>query len=334
MNSKAISSFIILILTVVLLAGCASNQAGEKGNKNTAPASSEEVRVFKHPMGQVELKGTPKRIVTLDFNYTEDLLALGVQPVGTADIDSKTGFNTLVNIQPGLDTSVVDVGGRQEPNLEKIAALKPDLIITNVYFVKKNYDMLKAIAPTMLFDPYPAEGKDQYEEMVETFRTIADMIGKQETAEQVLTDLQKTYAEAKETLKKAGKENADVVFAQLMPGQSGPTIMLFSGNSQGVNILKQIGLNNVYESGKYEQLGGTAANVEALPALQDADFIYTNTDDSGGLESQLQANAVWKGLEFVKQQRVFPLERRIWGYGGPISAKLLAEETVKVLTRQ
>ncbi|MBU5352594.1 iron-siderophore ABC transporter substrate-binding protein [Paenibacillus barcinonensis] len=334
MRFKVGSYFMVLISTLVLMAGCTSSPDEKTATHESTTASSDEVRTFTHPLGTLELKGTPKRIVTLDFNYTEDLLALGIQPVGVADIASKTGFNTIVNIEPALDPTVTDVGGRQEPNLERVAELKPDLILTNVYFAKKNYDMLQDIAPTMVFDPYPPEGKNQYEEMLETFRTIADMVDRKDEAEQQLKALQTVYDEAKVKLKDAGIEGKDIVLAQLMPGQSGPTIMLFTDNSQGVNILEKIGLNNVYESGKFEQLGGTATNVEALTNLEQAEFIYMDTDSSGGLEAQLQENAVWKGLEFVKQNRVYPLDRQIWGYGGPISAKLLVQETVKALMKQ
>ncbi len=179
MKAKPILIYTIFSILVSIMTGCGSLSEGESTENKMMPSSNpEKIRVFKHPMGEVQLKGIPLRVVTLDFNYTEDLLALGIQPVGVADIASKTGFNSLVNIEPGLAENVADVGGRQEPNLEKIAELKPDLIIANLYFVKKNYTMLSEIAPTMIFDPYPSEGKNQYEEMVETFRTIADMLGK------------------------------------------------------------------------------------------------------------------------------------------------------------
>ena len=54
-------------------------------------------------------------------------LAVGVQPVGMADIQE---YHNWVNIDAELSAmTLYDVGGRQEPNLEAIAALEPDLII-------------------------------------------------------------------------------------------------------------------------------------------------------------------------------------------------------------
>lgn len=318
--------FTAIVLVVVMLTGCSENRQPE--------SDMEEARIFKHPLGEVRLTETPKRIVALDFNYTEDLLALGITPVGVADIDSPTGFNTLVNIQPALGPEVVDVGGRQEPNLEIIAELQPDLILTNVYFVQKNYEKLNAIAPTMVFDPYPPEGKEQYDEMKETFRVIADMVGKEAEAEKQLEDLQKVYDEAKGKLEAANQAGANVVFAQMTPGQSGPSVWLFTGNSQGARIMKEIGLHPVYRPDIFEQRGVTVTTVEALMDYEDASLIYLNMDSIGGLQDQLKANALWNELEFVKQQRVYAIDQRMWAYGGPISAKGLVSEVVKALAGQ
>lgn len=58
--------FIAIVLVVVMLTGCSENRQLE--------SDMEEARIFKHPLGEVRLTETPKRIVTLDFNYTEDLL--------------------------------------------------------------------------------------------------------------------------------------------------------------------------------------------------------------------------------------------------------------------
>ncbi|WP_067583155.1 hypothetical protein [Endozoicomonas ascidiicola] len=54
---------------------------------------------------------------------TEQLLELGVTPIAMSD---KTGYTDWVG-QPALPDSVEDLGTRAEPNLEKMANLKPAL---------------------------------------------------------------------------------------------------------------------------------------------------------------------------------------------------------------
>jgi ferric hydroxamate transport system substrate-binding protein len=87
----------------------------------------------------VTLEGPAQRVVALEWTYVEDLLALGIQPVGVADIE---GYNSWVKVPVALDPSVEDVGLRGEPNLEKIAALKPDLIIDVAFRADANYEQL------------------------------------------------------------------------------------------------------------------------------------------------------------------------------------------------
>lgn len=134
----------ILSLTLLfLISACGSAQnPGEPVSAPTAqpPAASAATKTIKHAMGTVEIKGTPKRIVTLEWVYAEDLLALGVQPTGVADI---AGYKRNFSIQPQLAAETVDVGTRQESNLESIAGLKPDLIITSANRAKQNYEQLK-----------------------------------------------------------------------------------------------------------------------------------------------------------------------------------------------
>ena len=90
--------FIVLIFALAL-AGCGgvrhpmkealhgSEEFGSgaaQGGDNTE--STPETRTIKHALGETKITGVPKRIVALEWLYAEDVLALGVQPVGIADM--------------------------------------------------------------------------------------------------------------------------------------------------------------------------------------------------------------------------------------------------------
>jgi ABC-type Fe3+-hydroxamate transport system substrate-binding protein len=296
-----------------------------------ATAAADTVKTITHELGTTEIKGTPKRVVTLEWAYAEDLLALGIQPIGSAD---KKGYANWVNVTPALDASVVDVGTRQEPNLETITGLKPDLIITSTLRSSKNYEALKKIAPTIVFNSYPAEGKgDQYAEMEKTFKTISDVVGKKAEGEKVLADLQKAYTDTKAKLAAAKKEGAEVALTQAFSNQNNADLRMFLDNSMAVQILQRIGLKNVFKSNKFELYGYSTASVEALPAVQNANFIYIVQDNDNVFEKQLKDNAVWKGLSFVKENKTYKLPGNTWTFGGPLSAKVFAELTANALTK-
>ncbi|MDR6884521.1 iron-siderophore ABC transporter substrate-binding protein [Bacillus sp. 3255] len=332
------------LMMIFLTAACGNASTHTSGNSAASPASSaaasvqpsaapaaDAVKTIKHDLGTTEIKGTPKRIVTLEWSYAEDLLAVGIQPVGNAD---NKGYGNWVNVKPALDASVVDVGTRQEPNLETITGLKPDLIITSTLRSSKNYDALSKIAPTIAFNSYPAEGKgDQYSEMENAFKTIADVVGKKAEGDKVLADLQKTYADTKAKLAAAKKEGAEIALTQAFSNQNNADLRMFTDNSMAIQILQRIGLKNVFKSTKFELYGYQTASVEALPAVQNASFFYIVQDNDNVFEKQLKDNAVWKGLAFVKDNKTYKLPGNTWTFGGPLSAKVFAELTANALTK-
>ncbi|WP_334076812.1 iron-siderophore ABC transporter substrate-binding protein [Paenibacillus sanfengchensis] len=346
---NGIIGLIAVFALVLVMAGCgnakqntgAANSAGNGASAGNAAGNSAEQKganaktdigighEIKHALGTAKIEGTPKRIVALEYTYAEDLLALGIQPVGVADVK---GYQTWVNTTPGLDDSVQDVGTRQEPNLEAIMALEPDLILTTDFRSKDIYDKLEGIAPTLAFSPYQDEnGVDQYQEMIDTFNTIAEVVGKQEEAKQVLADLDKTYQEAAEKIKAAGKENAAVTLVQAFSNQNSPVFRIFTDNSMAIKILNKIGLQNAFKDPAFEVYGYAEKSVEAFPAVQDSEFLYIVQQDDNVFETHLKGNSVWKNLNFVKENRTYALGGDSWVFGGPLSAKTLVDKAVSVI---
>ncbi len=330
---------LVFLSAMLLLAACGnagstaqsgSNQAAT-AQPDAAKPTEEQVRTVKHMMGESTIKGTPKRIVALEWSSAEHLLALGIQPVGIADIPN---MKKWVKLPVEISPEVVDVGSRTSPNLESIMMLKPDLIIGIKRNVEANYDEMSKIAPTIAFDTNPAEGQgSQYDRMIEIFKQIADITGKNAEAEAALKDLDKTYAEAKEKLTKAGADKVPFVLAMGYSNQNAVEFRLSTDNSTAASILIHIGLTNKYKPKKFEQTGMTLADVEALPALQDANFLHIIQDDDNVIENQLKNNPVWNGLTFVKENRVYALGGDLWPYGGTMSAKILANKVVNLLAK-
>ncbi|WP_309122821.1 iron-siderophore ABC transporter substrate-binding protein [Paenibacillus sp.] len=347
--SKALG---FLLIFVIAIAGCGGGNAATEGGDPTTgagevaaetpageeapaaePAAEEPAAIaLEDSKGEVVLPKPATKVVTLEWTYAEDLIAVGVQPVGNADNEN---YKRNVSDQAALDADVADVGTRQEPNLEAIAALQPDLIVGVAFRHEKILDQLNAIAPTLLFNPYPdeASGVDQYGEMEETFRTIAAAVGKAEEADKVLADLAKHYDDAKTKLEQAGKSGAEIVLTQAYSNQNAADLRLFTSNSLAIATLEKIGLKNAWSSDKFEAYGFSTASVEALPAVQQANFLYIVQDNDDVFATKLKDNPVWTGLQFVKEERAYPLGGSTWPFGGPVSAKVFVDRTVEVLTK-
>ena len=340
MHRRLLSLFMVIVFTLVV-AGCGSNQTnssatdeGATGNAVATNAGSEatsEPIVLKDAKGELKLDKPAQKVVVLEWTFTEDIIALGMQPVGNADNEN---YKLYVTSEASLDAGVTDVGTRGEPNLETIASLQPDLIIAITDSHDAIYDQLKGIAPTLIFSLYPLEGQgDHYTQMEDIFKTIAAAVGKKAEGDKVLADLDAHYEDAKAKLTAAGKEGLNYVLTQAYSYQNAAQLRLFKDNSLAVQTLNRIGLKNDWDSQQFEMWGFSTSTVESLPAVQDTNLIYIVQENDNIFSNELKDNSVWNGLTFVKEKRIFGLDSATWVFGGPISSKVIVDEVVNTLTK-
>lgn len=141
--------------------------------------------------GDVTVENRPTRVVALGWGDAEDALELGVQPVGASDW---LGFGGE-GVGPWLEgkyTTAPTIIETMEPSYEKIAALKPDLILD----VKSSgdqarYDRLKQIAPVVGVP----EGGDSYLTTPEQqLEMIAAALGEKQKGEQLKAAVDANFA--------------------------------------------------------------------------------------------------------------------------------------------
>ena len=120
--------------------------------KKTGSVSSE----FIDQLGrQVDLPSLPKRLISLVPSHTETLFNLGLN-------DSVVGITKFCTRPAEFVKAVEKVGGTKQLNLEKIVALRPDLIIANKEEnTKKEIEWLMTRFPVWVSDIFNLE--DAYE---------------------------------------------------------------------------------------------------------------------------------------------------------------------------
>lgn len=140
---KKICGMIFLLALSALAAACGGAGGGPGGGDGGA--SSGETRTVGHAMGETEIEGTPKRVVVLDTGELDSAMSLGVTPVGAVEAVEGLGLPSYLEGTDGIE----NVGTIEEPNLEKIATLEPDLILSSKLRHEQIYDQLNQIAPTV-----------------------------------------------------------------------------------------------------------------------------------------------------------------------------------------
>ncbi|MGM7634300.1 ABC transporter substrate-binding protein [Bacillus sp. Hm123] len=318
---------IISILAIVLLFVVGCSQPKETKEETKTDNNSEAITI-QHAEGEAKLDKPAKKVVVLEWSYAEDLLALGVQPVGMADIEN---YNKWVNTEIKPSADVVDVGTRQQPNLEEINKLKPDLIITASFRAKEIKNELEQIAPTLLFDP-STNNDNHLAEMTETFNQIAKAVGKEAEAEKVLAEMNQTFADAKTKIEAAQLKNKNIVITQAFTLENVPTFRILTDNAMAAQISKELGLTNAFEPGTAPADGFKQSTVEALQPVQDANFIYVVADDDNMFDGTLKGNPAWEGLKFKKEDRTYKLKGDTWMFGGPLSAQSFANQVADIMT--
>lgn len=318
---RSLRTLLAAVATAALtltLASC----AGEQGT-----GSSPQAIQVTDALGTKQLERPAQRVVALEWTYVEGLLALGVQPVGVADIK---GYNTWVTAGPRPGADTVDVGTRQEPSIEKIAALDPDLIVTDYDRVAANREALEGIAPLLAFNPYDAN-RPQLESMRAIFTELARAVGREAKAREVLAAFDKGVAETKARLERAGKQGLRFVASQGFTQEAAPVLRLFTDKALVVQVLEAAGLENAWD-GEPDPYGMTTVDPEALTRIpEDATFLYVAARDDNIFTGALARNPVWKGLKFVREGRVHALDPGTWFFGGPLSCRQILEEAAKAL---
>ncbi|NJO83813.1 MAG: hypothetical protein HC828_14110 [Blastochloris sp.] len=128
-------------------------------------------RMVEHSMGTIEIPVKPQRIVTLSFfELGWPLAQMGVTPIGNSGLPEQIERLRVLDPDSAALLEKADLVGFGNEDLEKIAALKPDLII-GFGPDPEVYENMAKIAPTVLIDIVKAR------DIVAAQRALAELVG-------------------------------------------------------------------------------------------------------------------------------------------------------------
>lgn len=162
----------------------------------SAPAQDFSPVAIKDSMGEVVIDKMPQRVAALDMNELDFLDQLGVSVAGTAKDYVPHFLSKYRN-----DASVADLGFIVKPNIEKIYALRPDLILITSLQAAQYAEMIK-IAPVVHFDVDYRDSHANHLDIVKThFRTLARIFDKEDIANSKIEALDAKLAEVQAATK-------------------------------------------------------------------------------------------------------------------------------------
>ena len=183
----------VLLAALAVLQGCTDKTASVP----PAPAATATQPAFApitvvHKLGATVIDKRPRRVAVLDMNEVDFLDQLGV-PVAGMVKDYVPHF--LARYKD--DQDIRDLGAIVQPNLERIHALQPDLVLmTSIQ--ANHYQELSQIAPTVHFDVDYQNSESKHIEVVKQhLLTLGRIFGKEELARQKAAELDAKVADAR-----------------------------------------------------------------------------------------------------------------------------------------
>ncbi|WP_436862223.1 ABC transporter substrate-binding protein [Staphylococcus caeli] len=281
-----------LLALMLILAACGNGSSDKASKKDTAKTtykqdSGDKVKIPKHP----------KRIVVLGATYAGGLKQLDANVVGVANIvdDSKV-----------LKDKFKDVDKVDPENVESVAKLKPDLIIT--YNTDKNLKKLNKVAPTIAFDYMKHDYKEQHKE-------LGKIVGKEDKANDWIKEWdKKTQNDGQEIKDQIGadttvsiiKDFDKKIYALGKTYGHGSEILYDSfGLKMPAKVEKATKKNDLADISE-EQIPEMSGDYVVTPVAKGADLSFEKKD-------------IWKNTEAVKNGKTFKVDEGIYWLNDPYS---------------
>ncbi|CAN5723134.1 ABC transporter substrate-binding protein [soil metagenome] len=301
---RAVLAITVLVLLAGLTTACGSDSDSSSPTTSTANTPAGDAAVFpvevEHAFGTTEVAWRPKRVVSVGVTEQDTILALGVIPVGVTEWYGEQPFATWPWAQDALgdaEPTVLSVADGFQ--YERIAALKPDLIIgTNAGIDEDTYPKLAAIAPTIA---QPADGASAYFSAWDDQTVlIGRALGLEAEAKGMIEDVEADFAEA--AADHPEFEGTKAIFLQ-NAFYDGEAIAYQDGLS--TEFLSDLGFVVPSEITEFAESEMVQAQIplEQLDVLNVADVLIWGTEspeDRSGLEEE----PLYRALEPVEDDRL------------------------------
>ncbi|MBD2463177.1 iron-siderophore ABC transporter substrate-binding protein [Oscillatoria sp. FACHB-1407] len=273
-------------------------------------------------MGATCVPVNPERLATIFHVTLGHALTLGVKPIAS----------TIINLQHPFPEYLMDklqgvkpLGSQNEPNLEKIALAKPDLIL-GWDRIQSTYPLLSQISPTALGS---WDGPVSWREY---FNFVADVLGKQQEARQAWEH----YYQRVDELKKAlGNRYQDQEISVVAPSMHWG-YFLQAKNSFVGSVFDDIGLKRPTVQDVDTSHGYVILNSVEELAMMDGDVLFVLTfeaDEKEAFDKILQS-PLGKTLKATQHNRVYSVNTLTWNGGNLLAADAVIDDLFKYLVNK
>jgi iron complex transport system substrate-binding protein len=295
------------------LTACGGDSAPSSASAETSGAEETTVSTI---FGDVTTPASPERVVTLAESALDVALAVGITPVGTTA--SRGGDSAPAYL--GEDAADIPIVATvNEPNLEAIVEVEPDLILAGSQLTQEQYDALSAIAPTVAPE---AAAPGEWETPLHVY---GEALGADDELDEALDEV----ADRTSALAEAGSVEGSFAVVRWMA--NGPVLMN-AGNMPSA-LLQAAGGTPMPAA---TELSGPHSDPLSLENLDqvDADRLFVaafGADGKAALEAA-QSQPAFTRLKAVASDDATVVDGSVWSSAsGPIAASLVLDDIEKAV---
>ena len=320
-HSKYCFLLALLLVSILALSGCGTNQTIQESSQQ------EDGYTFTDAIGQEITVHNPQRVVSLMGSFSEIWIL-----AGGADTLVGTSYDTVDNRDLGLPEDIAIVGTYQNPNIEEILALNPDLVLLSSETTRTDSHVALKDALNGADIPAAYFSVTHFENYLNMLKICTDITGNQD---------------AYQTNGIAVEERIAQIIADSKT-ETSPSVLLMITYSGGIRaqssdtmtgkMLSELGCKNILDD--YPSMLQDFSVEKIIETDPDYIFVIPMGNDDAlaqkNLKENVESNPAWNSLTAVKNDRYILLPKdkflykpnAVWDESYAYLAALLNEQAV------
>ncbi|MGM9525714.1 MAG: ABC transporter substrate-binding protein [Peptococcaceae bacterium] len=300
-HRKCMTICTLLLLLCLTLTGCGGNQAAESQDTQQAPQTVEDgAYTFTDALGQEITVDHPQRVVSLMGSFSEIWVL-----AGGFDTLVGTSADTVDNRDLGLPEDIAIVGTYQDPNIEEILALEPDLVLLSAETTRtdSHVALKDALSEAGITAAYFSV--THFEDYLNMLKICSDITGDADAYQKNGLDVEAQI----ETILAENKLDTEPSVLLMVTYSGG--IRAQSSDTMTGRMLAELGCHNILDDNPGMLQDFSVENI--IEADPDYIFVIPMGNDDAlaekNLKENVESNPAWSSLTAVKEGRYILLPK-------------------------
>lgn len=296
----------VTAISLTIASGCGSNASDVKKNEPVQAVKSTDTRTTQYPLilkdsnnDEVKIDKEPQKVISLGPNITETIFAIGA--------GDKLAGRTDYCDYPEEAKKVQAVGSLTDPSIEKIAEIKPDVVIASTHFKPEVEKKLKDIGVKVVV----LYSEESFDGVYKTIDDMGKLLNRQDGADKVIKDMQSKVQMVQDKVKGLNKPSLYYVVG------FGKSQYTAGGDTFIGKIIEMAGAKNAADDVK-----GWSYSLEKLVEKNPDLLVCSKFNDA---KKGIQSENGYKDLKAVKEGKLYELDNNLLDRQGPRLADGLLE---------